>query len=115
MRSLILTAAALLSSVLVTTPAAKADDSKKAVTVTGCLTQGDEAKEFAIKDDTGKTYGLFSAHVALKNHLGHTVTITGVPAKEHESGEKSPVKAGKAEESEHLNVTNLKMVSTSCK
>ena len=97
------------------TPARAADKNagKTPVTVTGCLAQGDEAKEFSIKDEAGKTYGLLgSSGVDLKPHLGHKVTVTGTPTK-RESG-KHEAKTGQAEESEHLRVTDLKMVSTTC-
>lgn len=87
--------------------------SKKPVTVTGCLAQGDQTDEYAIKDSSGKTYGLMSSKVDMKAHLGHEVTVTGTPASENEKNEKNTT--GKAEESEHLQVTNLKMVSTTCK
>jgi hypothetical protein len=81
------------------------------VNVTGCLAQGDEKNEFSLKDADGKTYGLRAAsEVNLKAHLGHKITITGTPIQE----KKEKVKAGKVEESEHLRVSNLSMVSTTC-
>ncbi|MDQ2947105.1 MAG: hypothetical protein M3Y27_14385 [Acidobacteriota bacterium] len=92
---------------------ATAQTAKKApVTVTGCLAQGDEANEFSIKDESGKTYGLLGSRVNMKPHLGHKVTVTGTPTKEKK--EKQESKTGKPEESEHLRVTNLAMVSTTC-
>ena len=90
--------------------------SKKPVTVTGCLAQGDETNEYSIKDSSGKTYGLMSSKVDLKAHLGHEVTVTGTPVNENEKNEKNEKgSTGKAEESEHLQVTNPKMVSATCK
>ena len=84
------------------------------VTVTGCLAKGDEANEFSIKGEDGKTYGLYSAKgVKLADHLNHKVTVTGVATKERGEG-KEKKEAGRKEESEHLRVTNLKMVSTTC-
>jgi len=80
-------------------------------TVTGCLDQGDEPNEYAIKDSIGKTYGLTSSKVNLKSHLGHQVTVTGTEYKEKEKRER---KTGNSEESEHLRISDLKMVSTSC-
>ncbi len=78
--------------------------------VTGCLAQGDSKNEYMIKDDSGKSFGLRAeTGVDLKAHLGHKVTITGTPMKTKEK-----VKAGQPEESEHLRVSNLSMVSTSC-
>ncbi len=89
---------------------------KAPVTVTGCLAQGDETNEYAIKDTAGKTYGLTGTKVDMKAHLGHEVTITGTEYKENEAKEKNEKKAaGKTEESAHLRVTDLKMVSTTCK
>ena len=87
--------------------------SKQPVTVTGCLAQGDEKNEYSIKDSSGKTYGLLGTTVDMKSHLNHEVTITGTEVKENEKNEKN--KSGKAEESEHLRVTNLTMVSPTCK
>src|SRR5947209_4496602 len=85
---------------------------KMAATVTGCLAQGDEANEYSIKGEHGKTYGLRSSTVNLKEHLGHKGTVTGASTKE--KPEKNEAKTGKPEESAHLKVTNLTMVSTTC-
>jgi hypothetical protein len=85
------------------------------VSVTGCLAQGDGANEYSIKGEDGKTYGLLaSGSVNMKPHLGHKVTVTGTPAKEVEKSEKTPATTARTQESEHLRVTDLKMVSTSC-
>jgi len=85
------------------------------VTVTGCLAQGDSANEYSIKGEDGKTYGLMaSGSVNMKPHLGHKVTVTGTPSKEMEKNEKTQAKTGRTEESQHLSVSDLKMVSTSC-
>jgi hypothetical protein len=48
------------------------------ITVTGCLQKGDSADEFAITGENGKTWELRSRTVKLAEHVGHTVTITGV-------------------------------------
>ena len=77
----------------------------KTVTVTGCLEKGDEAGEYSIKDTDGKAYGLRSTSVKLANHLNHKVTVTG----------KTMQNDKEKEEHEHVNVTDLKMVSTTCK
>jgi hypothetical protein len=78
----------------------------KTITLTGCLQKGDEANEFALSEGD-KKYELTSSRVALKDHVGHTVTVTGT------------VKSEKGEEAEgwagQMTVTSLKMVSTSCK
>lgn len=88
--------------------------SGKGTTVTGCLAKGDEANEYSIKGDDGKTYGLYSSKVNLSEHVGHKVTVTGSPTREKEKAGKAEAKTGMPEESSHLNVSNLKMVSTSC-
>jgi hypothetical protein len=80
--------------------------------VTGCLTQGDEPNEYAVKaTEDGKAYGLKSSKVDLAQHLNHKVTVTGAVSQK----EKTKVsKSGKPEEDAHMKVTNLKMVSTNC-
>ena len=81
--------------------------------VTGCLAKGDEANEYAIKGDDGKTYGLRSSKVNLAEHLGHKVTVTGAVSHEKEKAKVS-TKSGLPEEDMHMKVGSLKMVSTSC-
>jgi hypothetical protein len=113
MKARMFVASAIGAALLGVAPAGAQD--KKAegstVNVTGCLAQGDESNEYSIKGADGKTYGLkASSGVNLKAHLGHKVTITGTPMGE----KKETVKTGKTEESEHLQVSNLAMVSTTC-
>ena len=48
----------------------------------------------------------------LKEHLGHKVTVTGTSMRE--KPEKNEAKTGQPEESAHLKVTSLTMVSTTC-
>lgn len=93
-----------------------------AITVTGCLQKGDSADEFAITGENGKTWELRSRSVKLGEHVGHTVTITGVrhhetkaeEAKE-EKAEPKESKEAEAKEAGDLRVTSLNMVSESCK
>jgi len=107
-------AASAIGAALLWVAPAGAQDKKgtgASVNVTGCLAQGDQSNEYSIQDASGKTYGLQAgSDVNLKAHLGHKVTITGTPMGE----KKESVKTGKAEESEHLQVSNLAMVSTTC-
>ena len=87
-------------------------------TVTGCLQKGDEADEFSITGEDGKTYGLRSSAVDLSKHLGHKVTVTGtlkVESYEKEKGETEEHEKNEAAEAGDIRVTNLKMVSDSCK
>jgi len=78
----------------------------KTITVTGCLQKGDEENEFAISEG-GKKYELTSSPIALKDHVGHTIAVTGTM--KSEKGEEAEGWAGQ------ITVTSLKMVSTSCK
>src|SRR5467141_4481086 len=61
---------------------------EKSQTVTGCLQKGDEAGEFAIKGEDGKTWGLRSTSVKLDEHIGHKVTVTGSTTHETKAEEK---------------------------
>lgn len=92
------------------------------VTVTGCLQKGESPDEFVIAGENGKTWELRSKTVNLGEHVGHTVTVTGVrhheskaeEAKE-EKTEGKESKEAEAKEAGDLRVTGLKMVSESCK
>jgi hypothetical protein len=89
--------------------------------VTGCLQKGDEAGEFAITGEDGKTWELSSKSVKLDEHVGHQVMVTGSAHRESKAQEKAEEKkegqmqkaAGK-EEYGDLRVSDLKMVSETC-
>ena len=91
-------------------------------TITGCLSQGDNAKEFNLRANDGSTWEVRSSNVSLAEHVGHTVTATGVVSnatahnmKEdtkdmaHDTGMKKDTT-----EHGHLTVTDVQMVSDSC-
>ena len=91
-------------------------------TITGCLSQGDSAKEFNLTADNGSTWEVRSSNVSLADHVGHKVTVTGVvsnatahnmkeDAKDvaHDTGMKKV-----NNEHGHLKVTDVQMVSASC-
>jgi hypothetical protein len=91
--------------------------------VTGCLSKGDSAKEFLLTANDGSTWEVRSSKVALAEHVGHTVTATGVVSnatahnmKEDakDAAQDSGMKKTDAEHG-HLTVTEVKMVSDSCK
>jgi hypothetical protein len=91
--------------------------------VTGCLSKGDSAKEFMLTGNDGSTWEVRSSKVALAEHVGHTVTATGVVSnatahnmKEDakDAAQDSGMKKTNAEHG-HLTVTDVKMVSDSCK
>jgi len=102
-------------------PATTAKPMHAKTRVTGCLQKGDAADEFAITGKDGKTWELRSKTVKLAEHVGHTVTVTGVrhhetkaeEAKE-EKAEGKESKEAEAKEAGDLRVTGLKMVSESC-
>jgi ABC-type sugar transport system substrate-binding protein len=95
----------------------------KTRTLTGCLQKGDDANEYRLTTAKGSTWELKSNGHKLSNHVGHTVTITGVVSNAEMHGAKEDVKAEAKEhgmdkestEHGHMKVTNLKMVSDSCK
>ena len=86
--------------------------------MTGCLQKSDEPDEFSITGEDGKTYGLRSSIVDLSKHLGHKVTVTGslkAELYEKEKGGREEHEKKEAAEAGDIRVTNLKMVSDSCK
>ena len=100
-------------------PSASAQEKAGAskTTVTGCLQKGDEAGEYSITGEDGKTYGLRSKTVKLSQHLGHKVTITGTlkpESAEKEKGEAEEHEKNEAAEAGDIRVTDLKMVSDKC-
>jgi hypothetical protein len=102
---------------LIAQTAAPEKKAEKSQTVTGCLQKGDEAGEFSIKGEDGKTWGLRSTSVKLDQHIGHQVTVTGSTTHETKAEEKKEGQvenAGSKMEYGDLTVTSLKMVSESC-
>jgi hypothetical protein len=92
-------------------------------TLTGCLTKAEGAHEYKLTTENGSTWELHSKTLKLSPHTGHTVTVTGKvrAAAMHEAKEKVKDEMKEhdmdkgATEHGHLNVTNLSMVSDSCK
>ena len=95
---------------------------KKTRTLTGCLQQGDDANEYKLTTAKGGTWEIKSDSLKLGEHVGHTVTITGVVSNATLHGAKEDVKAEAKEhgvdknstEHGHMTVTNLTMVSDGC-
>ena len=95
---------------------------KKTRTLTGCLQKGDDANEYKLTTAKGGTWEIKSDSLKLGDHVGHTVTITGVVSNATLHGAKEDVKAEAKEhgvdkgstEHGHMTVTNLTMVSDSC-
>jgi hypothetical protein len=107
----------LCPAALIAQTAAPEKKAEKSQTVTGCLQKGDEAGEFSLKGEDGKTWGLRSTSVKLDQHIGHQVTVTGSTTHETKAEEKKEGQvenAGSKTEYADLTVTSLKMVSDSC-
>jgi hypothetical protein len=96
---------------------------KKERTLTGCLQKGDETNEYRLTTAKGSTWEIRSDSLKLGDHVGHTVTITGVVSNAKMHAMKEDAKAEAKEhgmdkdstEHGHMAVTNLSMVSDSCK
>jgi hypothetical protein len=92
-------------------------------TIAGCLTQGDNANEFLLTSSDGSTWEVRSDTVSLADHVGHTISATGVVsnATAHNLKEDAKDAASDAHmtknnsEHGHMKVTDVKMVSHSCK
>jgi ABC-type sugar transport system substrate-binding protein len=95
---------------------------KKTRVLTGCLQKGDDANEYKLTTAKGGTWEIKSDSLKLGDHVGHTVTITGVVSNATLHGAKEDAKAEAKEhgvdkgstEHGHMTVTNLTMVSDSC-
>ncbi len=95
---------------------------RKSRTLTGCLQNGDDAKEFKLNAKDGGKWDVKSDSVKLAPHVGHTVTVTGVVSNAAAHAAKEDVKdeakehgiAKKSTETGDLTVTTIKMVSDSC-
>ncbi|PYX28104.1 MAG: hypothetical protein DMG80_17250 [Acidobacteria bacterium] len=93
------------------------DDESKTKAVTGCLQKGDQADQFSITGDDGKSWDLRSSTVKLDEHVGHKVTVTGSPTREAKAEEKKEGQVENAARKEvlgELRVTDLRMVSPNC-
>jgi hypothetical protein len=95
-------------------------------TVTGCLSQGDNAKEFTLTASDGSMWEISSSNVSLAEHVGHTITATGVVSNATANSMKEDTKdtaeaAGAttgatkdSHEQGELKVSDVQMVSDSC-
>lgn len=121
------------------TPQAQKADDDKAVTLTGCLAAGEEPNTFKLTNigaadkpavqpgqmvgttgiKAGEAVQLIGADAAkLKNHVGHTVSVTGmlVPRKEGQAATPAtpPATAGKEKAEMRLNFKSFKHVDATC-
>jgi hypothetical protein len=94
---------------------------KKVRTLRGCLERVD-TNEYKLTTTKGSTWEVKSDALNLGEHVGHTVTITGVVSHAKMHGMKEDAKAAQREhgmnkgstEHGHMTATNLKMVSENC-
>jgi hypothetical protein len=92
--------------------------SAKVRKITGCLAKGDSENEYQVNAANGATWEVKSDAVNFAPHVGHTVTVTGTVNNATAHGAKEKVKdktMDNPNEHGHLTVTNMKMVSESCK
>jgi hypothetical protein len=113
----------MLTSIgLVTAQDATKTTHKKTRTLTGCLQKGDSADEYNLTTTKGGTWEVKSDSVKLGEHVGHTVTITGIVSNATAHGMKEDTKEEMKEhgmdknatEHGHLTATAVSMVSDSC-
>ena len=96
---------------------------KKVRTLKGCLQKGDDANEYRLTTAKGGTWEIKADSLNLGEHVGHTVTVTGVVSHAKMHGMKEDTKDAAKEhgmdkdstEHGHMTVTNLSMVSESCR
>ena len=89
----------------------------KSRSITGCLQNGDNSKEYKLIAKDGGRWDLKSDSVNMSEHVGHEVKVTGVVSNATAHNMKEDIKQGVGKD-EHetgdMTVTNLKMVSTNC-
>jgi hypothetical protein len=120
---LLLSMAAVSTLLLVPAIASGEDKGDEVRTLTGCLSKAEGAHEYKLTTANGSTWELHSKTVRLSPHRGHTVTVTGRVrnADMHEAKEKVKDEMKEhgvdkdATEHGHLTVTNVSMVSDSCR
>jgi hypothetical protein len=91
-------------------------------TITGCLSKASGADEYLLTGKDGSTWEIRSSTVSLGDHVGHTVSATGVVsnATMHNLKEDTKDVAKDAHmkkdnaEHGHMKVTDVQMVSDSC-
>jgi hypothetical protein len=109
-----------LSSVLMFSAPQMANENA-AQTITGCLQKGTEDYGgFFLLSTDNKHWELYpTSDVALADHVGHTVTVTGTVTHrskaQEEKSQPSEQKEISGKKHADLQVTSVKMVSESCK
>jgi len=122
MRSLLFCLLLICTASVLVTQDASAKGKSHTRTITGCLSQGDSAKELNLKADDGSTWEVRSSTVALADHVGHKISATGVVSNRTAHNMKEDTKdmahdTGVTKENNehgHLKITDVQMVSDSC-
>src|SRR5215472_17533757 len=89
----------------------------KTRSMTGCLQNGDNSKEYKLIAKDGGRWDLKSDSVNMSEHVGHMVKVTGVVSNATAHNMKEDMKKGvdkEAHETGDMTVTNLTMISKSC-
>src|SRR5260370_17078183 len=92
---------------------------KKARTLTGCLQKGESADEYNLTTKSGATWEIKSDSVKLDEHVGHSVSVTGVVSHHKEHAMKEDAKAEMKEHAmdkhakEHGNMTPTALTMSS--
>jgi hypothetical protein len=105
---------------------AMADDNDKGKsdtrTVTGCLQKTSHSDQFLLKANDGSSWTVSSDTASLAEHVGHTVSVTGIVSNSKMHNMKEDTKdmahdtGMKKSNNEHgrLKATDVQMVSSSC-
>ena len=126
-KSIVFLAGVLLLSGSANSAFAQDKPKSKVRTITGCLSKAKGGDEYLLTGKNGSTWEVHSkdssdSQVSLPDHVGHTVTATGVVShsKLHnlkEDAKETAKDTGATKEDKehgHLTVTSIKMVSESC-
>jgi hypothetical protein len=127
-KSIMFLAGVLLLSGCASSAFAQDKPKSKVRTITGCLSKAKGGDEYLLTGKNGSTWEVHSSdnsnsQVSLSDHVGHTVTATGVVSnttlhnlKEDAKDTATDVGVKKDNrEHGHLTITAIKMVSESCK
>jgi hypothetical protein len=126
-KSIVFLAGVLLLSGCANSAFAQDKPKSKVRTITGCLSKAKGGDEYLLTGKNGSTWEVHSkdssdSQVSFSDHVGHTVTATGVVShsKLHnlkEDAKETAKDTGATKEDKehgHLTVTSVKMVSESC-
>ena len=127
-KSIVFLAGVLLLSGCASSAFAQDKPKSKVRTITGCLSKAKGGDEYLLTGKNGSTWEVHSkdssnSQVSFSDHVGHTVTATGVVShsKLHnlkEDAKETAKDTGATKEDKehgHLTVTSIKMVSESCR